>query len=114
MPTLNLDGTFTQLVLFELDGESAQQTLPASLIVQSHKWVKDCSGFISANLHVSEDGKRLFNYAQWKSRADWQAFIEDPQYKQLLDAIAAVHPQRVDANSYSVAAIVDAASEQPR
>jgi quinol monooxygenase YgiN len=36
-------------------------------------------GFISANLHRSKDGTRVTNYAQWRSRADFEAMLYDPQ-----------------------------------
>jgi heme-degrading monooxygenase HmoA len=38
-------------------------------------------GFISANLHRSLDGARVANYAQWRSRADFDAMLQDRQAK---------------------------------
>lgn len=35
-------------------------------------------GFVSANLHISADRKRIANYAQWRSEADFQAMLRDP------------------------------------
>jgi quinol monooxygenase YgiN len=35
-------------------------------------------GFVSANLHLSTDRTRIVNYAQWRSRADFQAMLQDP------------------------------------
>jgi heme-degrading monooxygenase HmoA len=35
-------------------------------------------GFVSANLHLSADRKRIVNYAQWRSLADYQAVLRDP------------------------------------
>jgi len=32
-------------------------------------------GFISANFHVSEDGTRVINYAQWRSIEDLRAML---------------------------------------
>ena len=34
------------------------------------------SGFISANFHLSKDGTRIVNYAQWKSVEDLQAMLQ--------------------------------------
>ena len=34
-------------------------------------------GFVSANLHVSDDRKHVTNYAQWRSRADYNAVFKD-------------------------------------
>src|SRR3977135_2597229 len=35
-------------------------------------------GFISANIHVSTDGSRVVNYAQWASAEAYQAMLRDP------------------------------------
>jgi heme-degrading monooxygenase HmoA len=35
-------------------------------------------GFISANIHLSTDGTRVANYAQWASMADFQAMQQNP------------------------------------
>lgn len=35
-------------------------------------------GFLSANIHVSTDGTRVTNYAQWRSEADYRAIFDDP------------------------------------
>ncbi len=34
-------------------------------------------GFVSANLHVSLDRRRVANYAQWRSREDFEAMQRD-------------------------------------
>jgi len=36
-------------------------------------------GFVSANIHRSLDGTRVTNYAQWRSRADYEAIFRDPE-----------------------------------
>lgn len=38
--------------------------------------VVHCPGFISANFHLSKDGTRVINYAQWRSLADLQAMLK--------------------------------------
>ncbi len=35
-------------------------------------------GFVSANLHRSLDGTKVTNYAQWRSRENYQAMLENP------------------------------------
>jgi hypothetical protein len=35
-------------------------------------------GYVSANLHLSTDRTRIVNYAQWGSRADFEAMLQDP------------------------------------
>ena len=34
-------------------------------------------GYISANLHLSDDGKTVTNYAQWASIEDYQYVLQD-------------------------------------
>ena len=34
--------------------------------------------FMSANMHESLDGKRVVNYAQWRSKADFEAMQKNP------------------------------------
>ncbi|HEY1349955.1 MAG TPA: antibiotic biosynthesis monooxygenase family protein [Ktedonobacteraceae bacterium] len=33
-------------------------------------------GFLAAALHKSSDGTRVLNYAQWRSQADFDAFVQ--------------------------------------
>jgi quinol monooxygenase YgiN len=35
-------------------------------------------GFISATFHASLDGTRVLNYAQWRSREDFEHMLSDP------------------------------------
>lgn len=34
-------------------------------------------GFVSANIHKSHDGRRVVNYAQWRSREDFEAMLQN-------------------------------------
>ena len=36
-------------------------------------------GFVSANLHKSLDGTKVANYAQWRSRENFEAMLENPE-----------------------------------
>jgi heme-degrading monooxygenase HmoA len=47
-------------------------------------------GFISANIHVSTDGTRVVNYAQWQSAQAYQAVFEDPSVRAHMEGCAAV------------------------
>jgi quinol monooxygenase YgiN len=38
-------------------------------------------GFISANLHVSLDGTRVVNYAQWADEASYAAALQHPEVR---------------------------------
>jgi quinol monooxygenase YgiN len=43
--------------------------------------VQHVPGFISANLHVSEDGRRVVNYAQWRSKSDFEKAMQVPEFQ---------------------------------
>jgi heme-degrading monooxygenase HmoA len=47
-------------------------------------------GFISANIHVSTDGTRVVNYAQWQSPEAFQAMFDDPGAREHMKVCAAV------------------------
>jgi quinol monooxygenase YgiN len=47
-------------------------------------------GFISANIHVSTDGTRVVNYAQWQSPEAYQAMFDDPGAREHMEVCAAV------------------------
>jgi heme-degrading monooxygenase HmoA len=47
-------------------------------------------GFISANIHVSTDGTRVVNYAQWRSAEAYLAMFEDEDARAHMKVCAAV------------------------
>lgn len=47
-------------------------------------------GFVSANIHASLDGERVVNYAQWRSREEFDAMLADPQAREHMAEISAV------------------------
>jgi antibiotic biosynthesis monooxygenase len=60
-------------------------------------------GFISANIHKSLDGTRVVNYAQWKSKEDLEAMLQNPQAKEHLDE--AFRLSQPDPHLYEVVSI---------
>ncbi len=59
--------------------EPAQQQQLLDILVETTEQVmKDLPGFVSANLHRSTDGSRVVNYAQWRSREDFEAMLANP------------------------------------
>ncbi len=47
-------------------------------------------GFISANLHVSLDGTRVVNYAQWASEQHYMDALQRPEVREHVGAAAAI------------------------
>lgn len=52
-----------------------QQKLFEYLRQMTDEVVVHCPGFVSANFHLSKDGTRIINYAQWQNLADLQAML---------------------------------------
>jgi quinol monooxygenase YgiN len=59
-------------------------------------------GFISANLHISLDKSRVANYAQWRSKEDFERMQENPDVKPHMK-LAAELAERFDPMLYTVA-----------
>src|SRR5580704_14335503 len=47
-------------------------------------------GFVSVNLHMSRDCKRVVNYAQWQSKEDYNAAFRTPEVQAHIKEIAAL------------------------
>jgi heme-degrading monooxygenase HmoA len=47
-------------------------------------------GFISANIHLSADGSRVVNYAQWDSAEAFQEMLQNPAAHEHMDKCAEV------------------------
>ncbi|HKM62041.1 MAG TPA: antibiotic biosynthesis monooxygenase family protein [Acidisphaera sp.] len=102
MATINAeDDTFVVIVQYAV-APADIQALITDMAAQVEAWICRCPGFISASFHASEDGQRMVNYAQWRSRADWEAFMKRPEQRGLRDAITAADADMCDARGYSV------------
>ena len=59
--------------------EPAQQQRLVDVLVEATEAVMNTMpGFISANIHRSVDGTRVVNYAQWRSREDFERMLQHP------------------------------------
>ncbi len=67
-----------------------QQKLVDTLIEATEKTMKHMPGFASASIHKSLDGARVINYAQWRSREDFEAMSRNPEAKPHMAAAAAL------------------------
>jgi hypothetical protein len=47
-------------------------------------------GFISANLHMSRDLRRVLNYAQWRSKGEYVAMSKQPEVQEHMKQVAAL------------------------
>ena len=55
-----------------------QQRLLDVLVEATEGIMNKLPGFVSANLHTSLDSTKVTNYAQWRSREDFEAMLEHP------------------------------------
>jgi heme-degrading monooxygenase HmoA len=83
---------------------SQQQKLINMLVDATEKTMRHLPGFISANIHKSLDGKQVVNYAQWRSRQDFNAMLENPEAIPHMKEIASF--AKFDPNLYEVVEVM--------
>jgi quinol monooxygenase YgiN len=76
------DRLVTLVNIFRLRDPADQQRLLDVLIDATETTMRHQPGYISANLHRSLDGTHVVNYAQWRSTADFEAMLSDPQARE--------------------------------
>ena len=77
MTTLDPSNDYVTLInTFHVQPERADRL--AELLHHASEVMSNVPGFISANLHVSEDKTRVVNYAQWRSKSDLEAMYRNP------------------------------------
>ena len=100
MTTISTDNKVVTLInVFTVEQEN-QQRLVDMLIEATEKTMKALPGFVSANIHKSLDGVRVANYAQWRSREDFEAMLKNPDATAHMKPIMAL--ARFDAHLYQV------------
>jgi quinol monooxygenase YgiN len=67
-----------------------QQELANLLIEATAQTMRHQPGFISANIHTSLDGRRVVNYAQWRSRDAFEAMLRNPDARPHMARAAAL------------------------
>lgn len=78
MPTIETGRPILTLInVFTVEPES-QLELTDLLVRATQETMRTLPGFVSASIHRSLDGKRVVNYAQWRSRADFEAMQTHP------------------------------------
>lgn len=71
------DGYVVLINTFTVDPENADELLDELAQATDHGMSQQ-PGFISANLHLSQDRRHVANYAQWRTQADLNAMMADP------------------------------------
>ena len=68
----------TLINVFTVEPED-QQRLVDVLIQATEAVMNKLPGYVSANIHRSLDGRRVANYAQWRSRDAFDAMLQHPE-----------------------------------
>lgn len=67
-----------------------QQALFELLVEVTEKVMSTFPGYISANLHISDDKKTITNYAQWASLADFKNMMKQEAAQEHMKRAAAL------------------------
>ncbi len=79
-----------------------QAAIVDSLRRFTEDFARSLPGFIGASVHVSLDGARVVNYVQWRSSADIQSMLAQPEAKAHMAEVGAL-ADRIDPVPYRVA-----------
>ncbi|MGI9026868.1 MAG: antibiotic biosynthesis monooxygenase family protein [Burkholderiaceae bacterium] len=90
MSTIEIGRNVVTLINVFTVAPEKQQELVTLLIDATQKIVKHLPGFVSANIHRSLDGKRVVNYAQWETKADFEAMKKNPEAAPHMQSAAAL------------------------
>lgn len=80
------DGHTVLINTFIVSPERAEALI--SVLEEATETMCRMAGFVSANLHLSHDRTRVVNYAQWRSRADFETMLTNPEAKPHMQAAA--------------------------
>jgi quinol monooxygenase YgiN len=88
--TISTDQELATLINVFTVTRKTQQSLVDLLTEATEQVMRHRPGFISASIHASFDGTRVVNYAQWRSREDFQAMLDDPTAREHMNAARAL------------------------
>jgi quinol monooxygenase YgiN len=109
MSTIETGGTvLTFINVFTIEPDQ-QDRLVTLLAEAANQTMRHLPGYVSANIHRSLDGKRVINYAQWRSMADFQAMRKNPEAAAHIQAVAGM--ASFEAGLYEVAWAIEAPAE---
>ena len=86
--TAHTDHT-TLINVFTVQPERARELVDL-LTAATEEVMQHIDGFISANIHLSTDGTRVVNYAQWRSAEAMQAMQHNPTAREHMVLCAGV------------------------
>jgi quinol monooxygenase YgiN len=88
MTTIEKNSGYATLInVFTVEPDRAAE-LAALLDTATEEVMRQRPGFRTANIHVSTDGTRVVNYAQWDSADAYRAMLADPTTQEHMAAAA--------------------------
>lgn len=100
MPTIAKNNQVVTVIFsFAVEPEH-QQELIDMMVNALETTTKHQPGFVSASFHKSLDGTRVFNYAQWRTQAEYEAFAQSPQDKAIGESFS--NFELLDSHIYEV------------
>ncbi len=98
MPTIATNNELaTVIIIFNVEPEKQQELIDT--ITDFLNTVKQQPGFVSANIHKSLDGVKVANYAQWKTKQDFENFLNNPKVQEKSAKIRKYNP---DSHVYEI------------
>ena len=79
MPNISKENKVVTLINVFTVEPANQQKVATMLMEATEKTMQHIPGFVSASIHKSLDGVRVVNYAQWRSKEDWEAMTKNPK-----------------------------------
>lgn len=64
--------------------------------------IRNQKGFVSVNLHKSLDGKRVINYAEWKTKEDFEAIFKNPDVTPHMQKVLELCTEKNDGRLYEL------------
>jgi len=104
MTTIARHSDYATLInVFVVEPENAAR-LAAFLQEATEQFMRHQPGFRSANIHVSTDGTRVVNYAQWDSEEAYAAMLADSEARVHMQEAAAL-ASSFDPHLYTVESV---------
>ncbi|MGB3755659.1 MAG: antibiotic biosynthesis monooxygenase, partial [Rivularia sp. (in: cyanobacteria)] len=100
MPIISKNNQVVTIIFSFAVEPERQQELIDMMIDALEKTTKHQPGFVSASIHKSLDGTRVFNYAQWRTQAEYEAFAQSSQDRAIGERFSQF--QLLDSHLYEV------------
>jgi heme-degrading monooxygenase HmoA len=100
----------TLINVFTVDPQR-QDELVIALDQSTSELFTTIPGFLSANLHASQDGTRVVNYAQWSSVEAFQSMLAMPQAQEHMKKVMTI-ADAADPRLYTVRSVHHPAHER--